>query len=403
MSARAMVWPGTLVARLVAAAGRRLPWRTAWPALVAVLVGAAVVFGRGHHGPLGVAATLPLAVAATAPLLLVRRWPLCALGTVVTANAIYVTAARLSWPATAVVGWLLAMTVCPQLLRRSRAVALLVVSELAVAVAVFVPASLNATPWDASMAEASAVLLAWGAGEYLRSRRETGAHRAEVAAQLRGLRERDALARSRAGVARDLHDVVAHHVSLIAVRAATAPYQVVDLSPAAREAFGEIAAQARTALDELRAVLGVLRTGEGAPPQSPQPMLADLPGLLDRMRSNGMQISTRTTGTPRPLPESAELCCYRVVQEALTNVARHAAGARIIVELIYGCDDIAVLVRDSGGTDGPPRAAGDAGFGLVGMTERVTALGGEVQAGPDGPGFRVAARIPATASPQTPP
>ena len=120
--------------------------------------------------------------------------------------------------------------------------------------------------------------------------------------------------------------MVAHHVSLIAVRAASAPYQIPDLSPAAKVALGEIAEQARTALDELRTVLGVLRSPEGLASHAPQPRLTDLPELLERMRASGMTVVVETDGAPRALSDPVELCCYRVIQETLTNAARHAPG-----------------------------------------------------------------------------
>jgi signal transduction histidine kinase len=361
--------------------------------MVVILTVSAVLFSGAHHDAMPWVA-LPLAIMATAPLLLLRRSPLLGVGLVAAANAVFVVVSRLPWPPTAVLAWLLALGMCPLLVSRRQALIVVVVTEVAVLTAACLPAAVNARPWDAPITEALAVLLVWGAGESLHSRRDWELRRLRDEAQLRALRERDVLAQGRVGIARELHDVVAHHVSLIAVRAATAPYQVPDLSPDARAVFEEIAAQARTALDELRTVLGVLRTPDGAGPQAPQPALADLPELIERMRLRGMRIAFHTQGTSRPLPDGVELCCYRVIQEALTNAARHAPGAAVGVDIDYG-SDIAVQLQIRNAMGGPgQRDRTPPGFGLIGMQERVAALGGELDVGPDQTGFRVYVRIP---------
>ena len=368
-------------------------------ALILLMSAAAILNGLAHQDFLPWIA-IPLSGAATAPLLLLRRWPTWALVVVAMSNAVFVVAARLVWPPTAVIAWLLALALSPLLLARGRAIALLVTAEAAVLAAVLVPASVNPRPWDAPFTEALAVLLVWGAGERLRSRLDSRAHRAEIAEQVRDLQKREAVARGRAELARELHDVVAHHVSLIAVRAATAPYQLKDLSPGAEQTLTEIAAQARTALDELRAVLGVLRAPDGQAPQAPQPTLAQLPDLLDRMRAAGMVIAIAAEGARRELPVNVELCCYRVVQEALTNAARHAPGAVVRLTISYLDRDVAICVSNAvaeAQPPPPPRADTGGGYGLTGMRERVTALGGSFHAAPIGARFRVDARIPLTA------
>ena len=163
------------------------------------------------------------------------------------ANAAFLMFGRLSWPAASVVAWLIAKGACPLMLPRSRAVAAAALTEVAVLAAVFVPRSVSETPWDATIAEALAVLAAWGAGEMLRSRRQSAIERAATADHLQRLGECDALARERTSIARELHDVVAHHVSMIAVRAATAPYAIAGLPPPGERAFSDIAEEARTA------------------------------------------------------------------------------------------------------------------------------------------------------------
>ncbi len=394
-----MAWPGSVIDRTLAPLGRLAGhWRGLWPAAVVALAALAVASARVHHGRVPSVLAVVGALVATAPLMAVRRWPFAALGLVVLANGAYVAAARLSWPLTGVIAWLIATALAPMMLRRGAAVGMLLVSELAVVVAAFMPASVNATPWDATIAEALAVLVAWGLGESLRARRLSAAREARVAGQLRSLHERDAVARSRAGLARELHDVVAHHVSLIAVRAATAPYQVVELSPSARLVFDEIAGEARTALEELRAVLGVLRSPDGAAPQAPQPVLADLPALVERMRVSGMDVMLTSSGDVGPLAESVQLCCYRIVQEALTNAGRHAPGSQVAVQLCYRSDEVAVTITDTGGGQIDGVGGQGDGFGLIGMRERVSAVGGVFQAGAEGTGFAVRARIPVARS-----
>lgn len=245
-------WPGSLMERALGLlmADYRRP---IGPVIVAaVLTAAAVVSTMKHNGPLALPVAMPLSVLATAPLAVARRSPGTAIGIVLLANAAFLMFGRLSWPVTAAAAWLIALGACPAMLSRTRAVVAVALTETAVLAAVFVPSSLNVTPWDATIAEALAVLAAWGAGEMLRSRRQSAAERAAAAEHLRRLSERDAIARERASMARELHDVVAHHVSMIAVRAATAPYAIDGLPPPGKAAFGEIAVEARTALTELR-------------------------------------------------------------------------------------------------------------------------------------------------------
>ena len=368
-------------------------WWALGAALVAFSTVDALVFAQVHRDVLPQAA-LMLAGLSIAPLLLVRWRPFTTLLLVVAANSVFVVYSRFPWPPVSVIAWLVALASCPLVLSRPRSLALLGVAEIAVAVGVCVPASLNGRPWDAPITEALAALLAWGAADTFRGRREADLVRTSVAAEVRVMQEREALTQGRAAFARELHDVVAHQVSLIAVRAAMAPYQVGDLSPAARDAFSEIAAQAREALEELRTVLGVLRTTDGAVLQAPQPGLADLAALVARSRGSGMSIDLQIDGSPVSTSDSVQLCCYRLVQEGLTNAARHAPGTAIHVRLTYGSGLDVMITNDvdtrRSATDSPGRN----GFGLIGMRERVTAVGGELIAGRQGASFQVWARLP---------
>jgi signal transduction histidine kinase len=385
--------PDALAGRPAVIAGVLAPrlWRLAWPLLIVALTIAAMMFGRAHRGAFPPAA-LALSALATAPLLGIRRWPFPAVAIATAADVVFVVYARLSWAPAAVVAWLLTLALCPLLLRRVHAVTVLVVSEAAVLAAAVVPAAVNPRPWDAPVTEALAALLMWGTGETLRARREGAAHRVVVARQLRELQEREVLASAQAAIARELHDVVAHHVSLIAVRAAMAPYQL-SLTPDSRTVLDEIAAQARTALSELRTVLGVLRSPDGPASRTPPPRLADLPDLVERMRSSGMRVVVDTDGSPRGLSDRVELCCYRVVQEALTNAARHAPGEPVTLTVRYGPDVVALVIVNGTPSGWAPSGSGP-GLGLIGMRERVTTLGGTLAAGRDINGFKVEAVIP---------
>ena len=193
----------------------------------------------------------------------------------------------------------------------------------------------------------------------------------------------------RARLARDLHDVVAHHVSLIAVRAETAPYTHPDLADDARALLSDIAADARLALDELRGVLGILgRAGEDAQ-RAPQPEWADISALVERSRAAGLDVRLHGA-VDAPVGPSSGYVAYRVVQEALTNARKHAPGAPAVVslEVVPGLVVVRVASRlpQSGVAAGP-------GHGLAGMRERVEAMGGRLAAGPAGE-FVVEATLP---------
>jgi len=209
-----------------------------------------------------------------------------------------------------------------------------------------------------------------------------------------------ALLEERQRIARELHDVVAHHMSVIAIQAEAAPYKSADPPPELVESFGDIRASALAGLAELRRVLGVLRTG--GQDTSPQPGLADLDALLDSARSGGVSVTVTRGGSPVTLPEGVDLSAYRIVQEALSNAMRHAPGSHVQVHMAYRPDGLALEVRNDVGPQAVPvlvaggdRAAGGGGHGLVGMRERATMLGGSLDAGPTGDGgFRVAAVLP---------
>ena len=210
----------------------------------------------------------------------------------------------------------------------------------------------------------------------------------------RELAARVAVAEERARIARELHDVIAHSVSVMVVQAGAARRLLNRQPDRAGEAMREVEGSGRDALTELRRLLGVLAARPDEVVLAPQPGLGELEALVGRVDAAGVPVDVRIVGTPRPLPPGLDLAAYRVVQEALTNVMKHAAGARTQVLVEYGDRDLRLAVVDAGGSDGPAGAAG-AGRGLLGMRERVAAYGGDVEAGalPDG-GFAVRARLP---------
>ena len=207
-----------------------------------------------------------------------------------------------------------------------------------------------------------------------------------------------ALLEERQRIARELHDVVAHHMSVIAIQAEAAPYKTADPPPELVESFGDIRASALAGLTELRRVLGVLRT-DGRD-TAPQPGLAELDALLDSARSGGVSVTVTSSGDPVTLPEGVDLSAYRIVQEALSNAMRHAPGSHVQVHLAYRPDALALEIRNDAVLSRPVLVAsgehaGGGGNGLVGMRERAAMLGGSLDAGPteDG-GFQVTAVLP---------
>ena len=208
-----------------------------------------------------------------------------------------------------------------------------------------------------------------------------------------------ALLEERQRIARELHDVVAHHMSVIAIQAEAAPYKTADPPPELVESFVEIRASALAGLAELRRVLGVLRTS--GQDTAPQPGLADLDALLDSARSGGVSVTVTRSGNPVPLPEGVDLSAYRIVQEALSNAMRHASGSHVRLHLAYRPDALALEIGNDAALRAVPvlvasgERAAEGGQGLVGMRERATMLGGSLEAGPtaDG-GFRVTAVLP---------
>ncbi|MDR3034993.1 MAG: histidine kinase, partial [Kitasatospora sp.] len=225
-------------------------------------------------------------------------------------------------------------------------------------------------------------------------------------------RSRRTLLEERTTIARELHDVVAHHMSVVAIQAEAAPYRVQNPPPELEKAFVTIRENAVAALTELRRVLGVVRAEDYEAPEAPQPTLADLDTLLANVREAGLTVEKVVTGAVRELPQGVELSAYRIVQEALSNTLRHAPGASARVEVGYVLGGLGLRIVN----DPPPEPSlinparhpattpqeglrphpsMGAGHGITGMRERVSMLNGEMTAGPvDGGGYEVAVFLP---------
>ena len=234
------------------------------------------------------------------------------------------------------------------------------------------------------------LLLVLGAAEIVRIRRERAAEAARI-------REEEQLRRAseeRLRIARELHDAIGHHLSLINVQSGVALHLGDELPEQARDSFSAIKQASKEALSELRSVLSVLRQEDEPAPRSPTPAIARLDDLVSQAAAAGLTVRTEIDGPPRPLPFSVDVAAYRIVQEALTNVTRHAGPATAVVRVSYAERDLAVQVDDDGSGPPPGLPAGNR-RGITGMRERAAALGGELQAGPrPGGGFRVRARLP---------
>jgi signal transduction histidine kinase len=376
-------------AREPASDARRRAWALDGAlALVVAAVEVGQVFGYDRTPP---DAAVGLAFAAAAVLVLRRRAPLAVLAL----SLAGVAGVAIAGVAPAAFAPLVGLyTVAARCERRESLAALGL--TLAVGAAVAAASSADFQPFD-PIVVVVCTFGAWGLGIYVETRRE---HRRELgrraadAARDRDQQARLAVHEERASIARELHDIVAHSVSvmLVGVRGArdvlrTAP-DVADDTLARVETSGE------QSLVELRRILALLRARDDGAESRPQPSLAELEELVGEYRGAGLPVSLDITGEPRRLAGGIELSVYRIVQEALTNVLKHSRPSRVTVTLAFRDARLDVEVVDDGTDD----AAGipTIGHGLVGMRERVALLGGELEAGRrDGGGFRVAASLPA--------
>ena len=240
------------------------------------------------------------------------------------------------------------------------------------------------------------LLVLLGAAEAIRIRRERAAEAARI-------REEEALRRAgeeRLRIARELHDALGHHLSLINMQSGVALHLNTELPEQTHSSLTAIKQASKEALAELRSVLDILRQ-EGEPAaRSPTWTLARLDELVSQAAAAGLVVQTETEGEVRRLPFAVDVAAFRIVQEALTNVSRHAGPATATVRVSYGDGELTVQVDDDGRGPSPHGAAAGSGKGIMGMRERVAALGGDLQAGPrPGVGFRVRARLPLDGAP----
>ncbi len=357
---------------------------------LAAFIAAATHFGaRYHPGQRHLdAAGFPLLIIAAGVLAWRRRYPVAVMGVVFGATLIYFI---LGYPEGPI--WLpLIVAFFTAAVRGHR-----------LAAAITAAAGFGVFPWlDYLLRNGQpptvtflAALAAWlllllGVAEIVRIRRERTAEAARI-------EEEETLRRAseeRLRIARELHDAIGHHLSLINVQSGVALHLNEDLPEQARNSFAAIKQASKEALSELRSVLSVLRQDDEQAPRSPTSTLARLDDLVAQAAAAGLKVETETDGAPRPLPFSVDVAAFRIVQEALTNVTRHAGPATAMVRISYQDHDLSVQVDDDG-HGLPPHAAPADGNGIRGMRERAAALGGELQAGPrPGGGFRIRARLP---------
>jgi signal transduction histidine kinase len=274
----------------------------------------------------------------------------------------------------------------------------LVVAELGLAAVWLTPAMLERSTFLLFM---GILAVAWVLGNFVGDRQVYAAQLEERTAELERAREelaRRAVTEERLRLARELHDVVAHAMSVIAVQSGVGAHVAESRPEEVGKALAAIEATSRGALEELRRLLGVLRhDNEVQASLTPVPGLANLDSLLAEVGKAGLAVRLRVEGTPLQLPAGVDLSAYRIVQEALTNVVKHAGPAHAQVMIGYRGQEVTVEIIDDGRGAVPPAGDGrvGTGHGLIGMRERVAAFGGDLQVGPcPGGGFRVAARLP---------
>lgn len=380
---------------------RATPRQTWVDLLLALFVAAAAIVGTelavhagGGEGPIDPPAYL-LLLAGAFSIALRNRYPVAVLLTVAATTVLYVW---LGYPGgfyTLAVGVAIWASVSHGHRLAAAAVGIGLVGAMAGAVVVV--ASGHVGDADAPIWFGGWLVAAFVLGEVSRSRREYLEQVEQRATDAERTREEEA--RRRAGeermrIARELHDVLAHNISMINVQAGVAVHLLDRQPEQARTALIAINDASKEALRELRATLGVLRGVDEADPRAPAPGLARLDDVVASASAAGLEVKVATTGDQRPLPPAADLAAYRIIQESLTNVARHARAHEVTISIDYGAREVTITVDDDGDGLAPGNAL-RAGNGLTGMRERASAAGGQLEAGPrpEG-GFRIRARLP---------
>jgi signal transduction histidine kinase len=392
-----------MLGRLRAVASRAWFTPSATAALALTLLALALVLiwlvddpsAHGWGGPRGVSTLV--ALTAVLPVLLVRRAPVPALAVSFLGGAalnVVLTAPEEGSFQTFLATVILAYGVGAYVEERAALVTLCAL--LAATVVVGVGVRLGQ---DYPSAEFLPVLVwyaaAWAIGRFVRSwrlRAEELEELTRLLADEQEARAREAVGVERLRIARELHDVIAHNVSVMSVQATAAERVLETDRPAVRGALRSIQTTARATVDEMRRMLGVLRAADEAGGLAPLPGLGNVDELAERARAAGLPVDVRIEGRRAPLPAGLELSAYRIIQEGLTNAMKHAGGSRAAVTVRYVPDALELEVVDDGAGGG---AGGGTGHGLVGIRERVGVFGGELEMGPrDGGGWRLAARLP---------
>jgi signal transduction histidine kinase len=359
-------------------------------ALAVLLAGTALLMVKETHAPPGPATYLATG-AACLPLVVRRRWPRAVLAVVLLGEAALV-AFGVQGPALLSAGFAMYSVVATA----TRPPYPIVATAIAVLVVAGTP-NWDSQTFESIVRAGGAILIGFLAGQNASSRRDHALALAARAAEREREHARRTAMEERARIARELHDVVAHAMSVIAVRSGAARL-VRDRRPDdAAEALSIIETISRRGLVELRRIVAVLREADEPSGQpEPPPGLGDLPTLVDQIGAAGVRVEVLVDGTQRPLPPTEDLCAYRIAQEALTNVVRHSGARTATLSLRYRPTVLEIECLDPGGSRARPVDAAPDGHGLVGMRERVAVFGGEFRAEPHGPGFRVLARLPVT-------
>jgi signal transduction histidine kinase len=352
-----------------------------------------VLLGAGPGRPLGAEAAF--GAMAAAPLIVRRRWPVI---TVLVVAAAYVAAALAAVAFTPFIsnaGPNLAIAVFTAADRSRRQSSLTAAGVAGATTWASLPVAIHLHPhYGQNAVQLVAAIVGWLAGDMVRAVR--GYRQQLQLEQRRRAMEELQLARAqeRLRVSREVHDVVSHSLSAIAVQAGVARLVLAGQPDQAGAALSAIETASRSALDELRSLLRQIRDPEDAE-EAATPALNELPALIGKLRRAGLEVSYHSTGQPRPYSTAVELSAYRIAQEALTNVTKHASGARTRIQIDHGADELTITVVDDG-SPSPIRSAASGGLGIPGMRERAGLLGGTLTAGrrSDG-GFIVTAQLPA--------
>jgi len=384
----------------MAAIGNRRVQAAGDAALAFVLAASSVAFAlAGDHTSWGspVALAVALALVTSAPVAWRSSQPLLAAALVLAGNG---ACAYVAAPHQAAFQPFVALTLVAYSVGSRYEGSLWAPVSLAVAAApLFVAAVVHGQSAGNAIPNYVWLLAAWSVGRTVRSwRRKSHAleHANRELAEQRELQAQAAVTVERGRIARELHDVVAHNVSMMVVQAGAAERVLDGAQPHVRNALEAIARTGRQTVDEMRTLLGVLREANDPTELKPQPGLAELDRLVDGVSTAGLPVTLRVEGDPRELPQALDVSAFRIIQEALTNTLKHAGPARADVVVRYEPTAVTLEVRDSG--TGKANGHGT-GHGLVGMRERVAMFGGQLDAAaqPDG-GFAVRARLPLDAT-----